>query len=167
MVWRRPDKESNMSTKSRTASHGHDEHCVPVWALFLALLALTAGEVGLYECWRGGVLEVPKVAIVMIILVLTLPKAAIVMIYFMHLKFERQIITILAVVPLFLAVGAVLVIVTDTLTLAPQAQNKVSPIGVYEVHAPDAHDGQDHDQDPDGHHPPGDAANDEADDESY
>ncbi len=96
-----------------------DSHKLPLWALFLALLVLTAGEVGLYEVWRHT-LFVPKIVIVLIILVLTLPKAAIVMIYFMHLKFEKQLITVLAVVPLFMAVFAVLAILSDIVTLKPQ-----------------------------------------------
>ena len=122
----------------------HDDgHKLPLWALFLALLALTAGEVGLYEVWRHTQF-VPKIAIVLIILVLTLPKAAIVMIYFMHLKFEKQLITLLAVVPFFMAVGAVLAMLTDIVTLKPQALNIVDQIGVYETHAPGHDEASDH-----------------------
>lgn len=102
-------------------------HTVPLWGLFLALLALTAGEVGLYEVWRETQF-VPKFVIVLIILVLTLPKAAIVMIYFMHLKFEKPLIVALAVGPLVFVLLAVLPTLTDIRTLKPRLHNQVSQI---------------------------------------
>jgi len=124
-----------------------DAHQVPLWALFLVLLALTAGEVILYDLWVRYQF-VPKYVLVLVILVFTLPKAAVVMTYFMHLKFEKQIIVVLAIIPFFLAAMAVLTMLTDTMTLKPRAHNKVHPIGVYEGHSqPDElhHDHIEHD----------------------
>ncbi len=123
-----------MQPTSPTPSHGHEEpHRVPLWALFLILLALTAAEVILYDLWVNYRF-VPKYALVILILVFTLPKAAIVMTYFMHLKFEKQIIIGLAVVPFVMACGVVLAILSDTLQLKPQAFNRVKAIGVYQTH---------------------------------
>lgn len=84
----------------------------------MALLALTAAEVGLYEIWLHGAKAgdpfIPKYAMVLIILiVLTLPKAAIVLIYFMHLKFEKQFVIGLAIVPLVFAAICVLPTLAD------------------------------------------------------
>lgn len=117
-----------MSEKHSTTAH--DDHKLPLWALFLCLLALTAAEVALYDLWVRYHF-MPKYALVMLILAFTLPKAAIVMIYFMHLKFEKQIIILLAIVPLVMACGGVLTIVTDTVTLKPHAINQMEKIGDY------------------------------------
>lgn len=119
---------------------------MPLWSLFLALLALTAAEVVLYDIWVKHQF-IPKYALVILILVFTLPKAAIVMIYFMHLKFEKQIIVVLAIVPFFLATGGVLAILTDTMTLKPQARNQVTAIGSYEVDHGDGDGGGEHGHD--------------------
>lgn len=102
-------------------AHAKHEHAVPLWGLFLALLALTAAEVGLFEYWShtnlAGHPFIPKFAMVLLLLVFTLPKAAIVMIYFMHLKFEKQFIVLLAVAPFATAAIAVLVTTTDNQAL--------------------------------------------------
>jgi caa(3)-type oxidase subunit IV len=97
-------------------------HPVPLWGLFLALLVLTAAEVGLYEVWtitaKNGDPFIPKLALVLIlIIVLTLPKAAIVLIYFMHVKFEKQLIVLLALVPFVFVFIAVLPTLTDIMVL--------------------------------------------------
>ena len=83
---------------------------------FLALSALTVGEVALYETWRQTQF-VPKYVIVIIILALTLPKAAIVMIYFMHLRFEKLTLIVIALFPLVLVFIAVLTTLTDIRTI--------------------------------------------------
>ncbi len=112
-----------MSTATAHA-HTHD-HKIPLWGLFLALLALTGAEVGLYEVWLHGAKLgdpfIPKYAMVLIILiVLTLPKAAIVMIYFMHLKFEKQFVLVLSLVPLLFAAICVLGALSDIRLNQPQ-----------------------------------------------
>lgn len=144
----------------RPASEAHrDEHTIPLWGLFIALLALTAAEVGLFEFWHhtaeSGHPVFPKFAMVLLLLVFTLPKAAIVMIYFMHLKFEKQLIVTLALVPFVTALIAVLVTLTDNLTLKNQGKNAnfVPNLAEYAPHhgghkapaegaaAPEGHDG--------------------------
>ena len=101
-------------------------HRVPLWSLFLALLVLTAAEVALYEVWSRNQWIMPKFTMVLILIfVLTLPKAMIVLTYFMHLKFERQLIVMLALLPFGLIFVAVLPILTDIVTLKPNSYNQV------------------------------------------
>lgn len=127
-----------------TENHGHG-HALKLFPFFLALLALTAAEVGLYEWWRHSwemvdgekVFVIPKFALVLLVLVFTLPKAYIVLVYFMHIKFERAFIVWLAVIPLMMTFLAVLPTLTDTATLKPRKLNHTKVIGVY---YPDHHD---------------------------
>lgn len=113
----------NASPEHHEADHSHG---VPLWGLFLALSALTAGEVGLFEYWHHtaemGEPVFPKFVMVILLLVMTLPKAAIVMIYFMHLKFEKPFVVLLAVVPLFMVFVCVLPALTDIVTLRNHGQ---------------------------------------------
>ncbi|MCC7193094.1 MAG: cytochrome C oxidase subunit IV family protein [Phycisphaeraceae bacterium] len=147
-----------MST-SATTDHGHSNasashrgaHTVPLWGLFLALLALTAAEVGLFEFWHRtaehGQPIFPKIAMVLLLLVFTIPKAAIVMVYFMHLKFEKQLIVTFALVPFLASMIAILVTLSDNLTLKNQGKNDnfVPNLAEYNPHAnshaePGSHD---------------------------
>ncbi len=133
---------AHASTESKHEGHGHALKLMP---FFLALLALTAAEVGLYEWWRHSwvmvdgekVFVIPKFALVLLVLVFTLPKAYIVLVYFMHIKFERAFIVWLAVIPLMMTFLAVLPTLTDTATLKPRKLNHTKVIGVY---YPDHHD---------------------------
>ena len=102
-----------------------EQHRVPIWGLFLALLALTAAEVALFEIWSRHQEIMPKFAMVLLLLIFTLPKAVIVLVYFMHLKFERHLVITIAIVPFIMVFIAVLPILTDTVTLKPQAHNQV------------------------------------------
>jgi len=120
-------------------AHGHNkhDHAIPLWGLFLALLALTAAEVALFEIWHASAEDgspfIPKFAMVLLLLVFTLPKAAIVMIYFMHLKFEKQFIVLLALLPFLFALIAVLPTLTDSQTLLNQnaTYNRVEGLDQY------------------------------------
>lgn len=104
------------------AAHAHDDHRMPLWGLFLTLLAFTAFEVGLYETWnRMGALDaegvfhsfIPKLALVLIIFAFTIPKAAIVMIYFMHLKFEKPFVVALSISPFIFAAICIFTTLVD------------------------------------------------------
>ena len=127
-------------------------HALKLFPFFLALLALTAAEVGLYEWWRHSwvmegdvkVFAIPKFVLVLLILVFTLPKAYIVLVYFMHIRFEPALIVWLAVIPLMMAFIAVLPTLTDTATLKEQKLNHTKVIGKY-VPPHHDHDGHDHD----------------------
>lgn len=119
------------SAHAHEGDHDHG-HGVPLWGLFIALLALTAGEVLLFEVWHrtqehdatGAITWqlMPKYAMVLLLLVFTLPKAAIVMIYFMHLKFEKQFVVLLALLPFLLALIAVIPTLVDIQTLKGHKQ---------------------------------------------
>ena len=130
----------------------HDAHRVPLWGLFLVLLLFTAAEVALFETWsRWDAFHdaLPKFALVLLILAFTLPKALIVAIFFMHLKFEKQLVVMLAIAPFMFVCIAVLTILTDTMTLKGnnKALNAVAGLGEYvavtEDHGGDAHSSED------------------------
>jgi hypothetical protein len=127
------------------AAHHKHEHKVPLWGLFLALLALTAAEVGLFEVWHASAHDgepfIPKFAMVLLLLLFTLPKAAIVMIYFMHLKFEKQLVIALALLPFVTAGLAVLPTLTDVKTLDGHGQtyNKVPDLKDFTPHGGAGH----------------------------
>ncbi len=128
-----------VSNESHAKGHGHALKLMP---LFLALLALTAAEVGLSEWWartgevpEGGtekVFAIPKFALVLLILIFTLPKAYIVLVYFMHLRFEKAVVVVLAVVPLLLVWICVLPTLTDGTVLKEQRWYHPQIIGLYE-----------------------------------
>lgn len=116
------------------SSHDEGHHPLKLWPFFLALLALTAAEVGLYETWRGSVevladgsksYFIPKFALVWAILIFTLPKAYIVLVYFMHLRFEKALIVALAIIPLFMVFVCVLPTLTDITTIKEHQTNPV------------------------------------------
>jgi hypothetical protein len=149
-----------MSTHAESNAH-HDEdhahagghsgggHALKLMPFFLALSALTAAEVALYEWWvrtgeipMGGgdkVFAIPKFALVLLILVFTLPKAYIVLVYFMHIRFEKAFIVWLAVIPLMMTFLAVLPTLTDTATLKERKINHTTKIGAYEPSHKDEH----------------------------
>ncbi|MEX0778045.1 MAG: cytochrome C oxidase subunit IV family protein [Phycisphaeraceae bacterium] len=123
----------------RTVPASRDiHHGVPLLWLFVALLCLTAAEVGLFEIWHrtgshqaDGSFEgfIPKYALVLLILVFTIPKALIVLIYFMHLKFERQLVVSLAIVPFVIAFLAVLTPLVDAAALFDRRVYRVDNSG--------------------------------------
>lgn len=80
--------------------------------IFYALTVLTAVEI--------GVVFVPmaKVIIAVMLVLLALAKAALVAMYFMHLKFEKRTLGIIALTPLILCTLLILSLLPD-LTGAP------------------------------------------------
>lgn len=142
---------------SNDHAHGKHDHALPLWGLFLALLAFTAAEVGLFEVWHrtqqfNAAGEVtwqlmPKFAMVLVIFLFTIPKAIIVLVYFMHIKFEKWLVVLLAILPFGFAGIAVLPTLIDIKTL--KADNKTynfdpklpsySPIGGHGGEHKDAH----------------------------
>jgi cytochrome c oxidase subunit IV len=97
-------------------AQGSKTHSLRLMPFFIALSALTVGEVGLFELWRSTQF-VPKIVVILIILALTLPKAAIVMIFFMHLRYEKLALIIIALAPLILVFIAILPPLTDIKTV--------------------------------------------------
>ncbi|MDG2261932.1 MAG: cytochrome C oxidase subunit IV family protein [Actinomycetota bacterium] len=90
------------ATEAHDAEHDdHESHGLSDMGyikIALILAALTALEVATYF-WDFGALEVPSLLILMVV------KFEIVVAYFMHLKFDSKIYTILFVGGLILALG--------------------------------------------------------------
>jgi cytochrome c oxidase subunit 4 len=76
-------------------------------AVFYWLAALTAIEVGVVF------LPLTKFAIAIILVVLAFTKAALVALYFMHLKFERRTLLLIAVTPVLLCVFLMFMLVPE------------------------------------------------------
>lgn len=134
---------------------GHDNHAMKLWPFFLALLALTAAEVGLYEAWQASAETladgsksyfIPKFALVWLILVFTLPKAYIVFVYFMHIRFEKAFIVVLAVIPLLVVFICVLPTLTDTATLKERQFNPVTTMKQDQLRSHGEHHDHAHDK---------------------
>lgn len=76
-------------------------------AIFWWLLALTILEVGVIF------LPIARVLIAILLVGLALSKAALVAMYFMHLKFERRTLGLIALTPLLLCVLLVFALLPD------------------------------------------------------
>ncbi|MGH7493884.1 MAG: cytochrome C oxidase subunit IV family protein [bacterium] len=80
--------------------------------VFYALSLLTAVEIGVVF------LPISKLIIAVMLIVLALAKAALVAMYFMHLKFEKRTLGIIALTPLILCTLLIIALLPD-LTAAP------------------------------------------------
>jgi len=84
------------------------EHAEPNYiAVFWWLLALTIIEIAVIY------MPLAKLIIVILLIGLALSKAALVALYFMHLKFERLTLGIIALTPLFLCAFLILMLLPD------------------------------------------------------
>ncbi len=84
-------------------AHSHPNYIL-VW---FALAVMTAVEVGItFLSW-------PKTTVVLVLLVLAVWKALLVALYFMHLRFEKRPLRILAVAPIPLAFILVIAVITE------------------------------------------------------
>jgi len=88
-----------------------DTHRMPKYlSIFWALLILTVLEVGVVYLPLGKSLQVAA------LLILAVVKAALVALFFMHLKFDRRLLALVAIAPLvLLTLVALLVIVGPAL----------------------------------------------------
>lgn len=77
--------------------------------IFYALTVLTIIEVGVFK------LPIAKVLIAILLVGLALSKASLVAMYFMHLKFERKTLALIAITPLLLCVLLVFALLPDHL----------------------------------------------------
>lgn len=75
--------------------------------IFYILLALTIVEVGIVY------LHLPKILLVSLLVVLAVWKAALVAMHFMHLKFERRTLMMIALSPFVLCVFLILMLMPD------------------------------------------------------
>ena len=86
-----------------------DTHSHPNYtAVFIWLAVLTAVEVGL-GYWR----VFPRPIYIAVLIALAGVKAALVAAYFMHLKFERRVLTVIAIFPVILLIILTLALVPD------------------------------------------------------
>jgi caa(3)-type oxidase subunit IV len=75
--------------------------------VFYILLVLTIVEVGIVY------LGLPKVLLVGLLVILAVWKAALVALHFMHLKFEKRTLTVIALSPFILCVFLILMLLPD------------------------------------------------------
>ena len=75
--------------------------------VFWWLLALTILEIAVIY------LPIARLAIVILLVGMAFVKAALVAIYFMHLKFERMTLSVIALTPLILCIFLILMLVPD------------------------------------------------------
>ena len=91
-----------------------DSHPAPKYGrIFLALFALTVSEI-LYAN-----LHLPKVAIVLGLVFLAMIKASLVAMFYMHLKFEKILLTVIALAPLVFSLVLVLMVGFDIRHVIP------------------------------------------------
>jgi len=84
------------------------EHAEPNYmGVFWWLLALTIIEIAVIY------MPVARLVVVILLVGLALSKAALVALYFMHLKFERLTLGIIALTPLILCVFLILMLLPD------------------------------------------------------
>lgn len=85
-----------------------DTHAHPNYILvWFGLAVLTAVEVGItFLAWH-------KTTVILVLVALAVWKALLVALYFMHLKFEKAPLRILAVAPIPLAFILVLLVITE------------------------------------------------------
>ncbi|HEY7713567.1 MAG TPA: cytochrome C oxidase subunit IV family protein [Candidatus Binatia bacterium] len=75
--------------------------------VFYILLVLTIVEVGIVY------LGLPKALLVGLLVILAVWKAALVALHFMHLKFEKRTLTVIALSPFILCVFLILMLLPD------------------------------------------------------
>jgi cytochrome c oxidase subunit IV len=86
-----------------TTTHTHPNYM----GIFWVLLVLTVVEVAL------TFLGLPKLLLGSLLVILAVWKAALVAMYFMHLKFERRTLAMIAIVPFVLCLFLILMLLPD------------------------------------------------------
>ena len=89
-----------------TTAHSHPNYM----SIFWWLLGLTIVEVAV------TFFGLPKIVLGAILIVLAVWKASLVALHFMHLKFERKTLTIIALIPFILCVFLLLMIMPEMQT---------------------------------------------------
>ncbi|OGW84579.1 MAG: hypothetical protein A3C35_05215 [Omnitrophica bacterium RIFCSPHIGHO2_02_FULL_46_11] len=86
-----------------TVSHKKPNYAAIFWALFI----LTIFEIAIAN------MPFAKVAVVLLLVFLAIVKASLVALFYMHLKFEKFIIYVIVLFPLFLAVVLTVMVLND------------------------------------------------------
>lgn len=85
-----------------------EEHAAPnYWMIWLYLFILTVIEIAVIY------MPLAKLIIAILLVGLALSKAALVALYFMHLRFERVTLGVIALTPLILCVFLILMLLPD------------------------------------------------------
>ena len=90
-------------------------------AIFWWLLALTILEVGVIF------MPLSRMLIAILLVGMALSKASLVAMYFMHLKFERRTLGLIAVTPLAIAILLIFIILPDSFAIIKQTEKKKQP----------------------------------------
>ncbi|MBI1894271.1 MAG: cytochrome C oxidase subunit IV family protein [Candidatus Rokubacteria bacterium] len=93
-------------------------------AIFWWLFALTIIEIGVIY------MPIAKVIIVILLISLALSKASLVAMYFMHLRFERRTMALIAVTPIFLGTLLVFILIPDHSAVPHRTREEVRPAAV-------------------------------------
>ena len=105
-----------MDEISRREEHFEDEHAATLhpnyigvfwWLLALTILELFAGSMPIGPAY-------PQVAKVLLLVGMALTKATLVAMYFMHLKFEKRTLGLIAVTPLLLCIFLLFMLIPDS-----------------------------------------------------
>jgi caa(3)-type oxidase subunit IV len=101
-------------------THRHPNYMAIFWWLFI----LTIIEI--------GVIFLPMARMVIVILLISLAtsKAALVAMYFMHLRFERRTLGMIAVTPLFLGAVLVFLLIPDPSAVPHRTTGVAKPAAV-------------------------------------
>lgn len=94
-----------------TTAHAHPQP--NYMGVFWWLVALTIAEVAV------AYTHMPKLIMVILLVGMAFTKAAMVALYFMHLKFERSTLTLIALTPLILCVFLILMLLPDIHPMIP------------------------------------------------
>jgi caa(3)-type oxidase subunit IV len=86
-----------------STTHSHPNYL----RIFWILLVLTIVEVGI------TFLHLPKMLLASLLIILAVWKAALVAMHFMHLKFERTTLAVVAITPFILCVFLILMLLPD------------------------------------------------------
>jgi cytochrome c oxidase subunit 4 len=97
-----------MAHRPESIEHSPRTKHPPYFLIWVVLAGLTAAEVGVVFLQHWS-----KTAIVILLVLLAVWKALLVALYFMHLRFERNQMRIIAIAPLPLAVILVLAVITE------------------------------------------------------
>ena len=90
------------------SSDAHSAHSTAQYIkIFYILLALTILEVAIVY------LGLPKLLLIGLLVILAVWKAALVAMHFMHLKFEKTLLSIVAITPFILCVFLILMLLPD------------------------------------------------------
>jgi cytochrome c oxidase subunit 4 len=101
----------------------HTAHAEPNYmAVFVALTVMTVAEVGV------AMLHVlPYLVIAALLVIFAFAKAIVVAAYFMHLKFEKRTLALIAGVPIVLCIFLLIMLKADQPYVAPASPAPVAP----------------------------------------